>query len=78
VGPIMQALFLPIFFLYTGLRTDVGTIADWPGFRMLILVLAVAFLSTFGGAYVVSRLVGESNRNALTIDVCVNTRALWS
>jgi Kef-type K+ transport system membrane component KefB len=76
VGPIVQALFLPIFFAYTGLRTDVGTIAGWAGFRMLVLVLAVAFLSKFAGAYVASRLVGESNRSALTIGVCMNTRAL--
>ena len=55
VGPIVQALFLPIFFAYTGLRTDVGTIAGWAGFRMLLLVLAVAFLSKFAGAYAADR-----------------------
>jgi len=76
VGPIVQALFLPIFFAYTGLRTDVGTIEGWAGFVMLMLVLAVSFGSKFGGAYLASRLVGESNRSALTIGVCMNTRAL--
>jgi Kef-type K+ transport system membrane component KefB len=76
VGPIVQALFLPIFFAYTGLRTDIGMIQGWAGLAMLMLVLAVAFLSKFGGAYLSSRLVGESNRSALTIGVCMNTRAL--
>ena len=76
VGPIVQALFLPIFFAYTGLRTDIGTITGWAGFQMLLLVLAVAFVSKFVGAYGASRLVGESNRSALTIGVCMNTRAL--
>jgi len=76
VGPIVQALFLPIFFAYTGLRTDVGTIAGWAGFAMLMLVLLIAFSSKFGGAYAASRLIGENNRSALTIGVCMNTRAL--
>jgi Kef-type K+ transport system membrane component KefB len=76
VGPIVQALFLPIFFAYTGLRTDLGTIEGWSGFRMLMLILAIAFVSKFGGAYIASLLVGESNRTALTIGVCMNTRAL--
>ena len=76
VGPIVQALFLPIFFAHTGLRTDVGTIAGWAGFRMLMMVLAVAFVSKFVGAYAASRLVGETNRSALAIGVCMNTRAL--
>ena len=72
----MQALFLPIFFAYTGLRTDIGTIQGWAGFGMLMLVLAVAFGSKFGGAYLASRMVGENKRSALTIGVCMNTRAL--
>ena len=76
VSPIVWAFFLPIFFAYTGLRTDVGTIRGWPGATTLLLVLAVAFVSKFGGAYVAARLVCEGHRSALTIGVCMNTRAL--
>jgi len=76
VGPLVQAFFLPIFFAYTGLRTDIGTIEGWAGFTMLMLILALAFVSKFGGAYTAARLVGESNRSAFTIGVCMNTRAL--
>jgi Kef-type K+ transport system membrane component KefB len=76
VSPIVWAFFLPIFFAYTGLRTDVGTIRSWPGATTLLLVLAVAFVSKFGGAYVAARLVGERHRSALTIGVCMNTRGL--
>jgi Kef-type K+ transport system membrane component KefB len=76
VSPIVWAFFLPIFFAYTGLRTDVGTIQGWPGVAMLLLILALAFVSKFGGAYIAARLVGEGQRSALTIGVCMNTRAL--
>jgi Kef-type K+ transport system membrane component KefB len=64
--PEAQVFFLPIFFAYTGLRTDVGAIQGWSGLVTLLLVLAVAFVSKFGGAFVAARLVGEGHRSALT------------
>ena len=76
VSPIIWAFFLPIFFAYTGPRTDIGPIKGGPGLVTLLLVLAVAFSSKFGGAYVAARLVGEGQRSALTIGVCMNTRGL--
>lgn len=76
VGPLVQALFLPIFFAYTGMRTDIGTIHGWTGLATLLGVLGIAFASKFGGAYLAARVVGETNRSALTIGVCMNTRAL--
>src|SRR5882672_9812827 len=76
VSPIVWVFFLPIFFAYTGLRTDIGAIPGWSGLLTLVLVLAVAFVSKFGGAYAVARLVGEPHRSALTIGVCMNTRGL--
>jgi len=76
ISPIVWAFFLPIFFAYTGLRTDIGAIAGWPGLVTLVMILAIAFSSKFGGAYVAARLVGEGNRSALTIGVCMNTRGL--
>jgi Kef-type K+ transport system membrane component KefB len=75
-APLVQAFFLPIFFAYTGLRTDLGTIRGWDGVLTLLLVLAVAFTTKFGGAYAAARLVGESHRSAAAIGVCMNTRAL--
>jgi Kef-type K+ transport system membrane component KefB len=76
VTPIVWALFLPIFFAYTGLRTDITTIQGWPGLAMLVAALVIAFASKFGGAYLAGRFVGEAHRSALTIGVCMNTRGL--
>ena len=76
VAPLVTTLFLPVFFACTGLRTNVlglTTAAQW---IICALVIAVAFVSKFGGAYVGARLAGEDNRTALTVGVCMNTRAL--
>ena len=51
-------LLLPLFFAYTGLRTDVGLL-DRPELVLLTLVLlAVAIFCKFGGAMLAARVTG--------------------
>jgi Kef-type K+ transport system membrane component KefB len=76
VSPLVMMLLLPVFFAYTGLRTDIGSLDGWWGWAVCALVIVVAFGSKFGGAFLAAKAVGESNRSALTIGVCMNTRAL--
>ncbi|MFV8753492.1 cation:proton antiporter [Nannocystaceae bacterium ST9] len=76
VSPLVMMLLLPVFFAYTGLRTDIGTLDGWWGLAVCALVICVAFGSKFGGAFLAAKAVGETNRSALTIGVCMNTRAL--
>jgi K+:H+ antiporter len=76
VAPLVTTFFLPIFFAYTGLRTDIGTLNSSEAFLQCLLVVAIAFTGKLGGAYVASRLLGESHRSALTIGISMNTRGL--
>lgn len=76
VAPLVTTLLLPVFFAFTGLRTDIGTLDSWGEVGLCALVCLVAFAGKFGGAYVASRVIGEPRRRALTIATCMNTRAL--
>lgn len=76
IGGLVNAFFLPIFFAMTGLRTDVGALADADAWLQCALVCAVAFAGKFGGAYLAARATGEAHRSALTVGVCMNTRGL--
>jgi Kef-type K+ transport system membrane component KefB len=76
VSPLVNTFFLPIFFTYTGLRTSIGSLSTVSEVAICLLVVAVAFVSKFGGAYMGARLVGEDHRSALVLGVCMNTRAL--
>jgi Kef-type K+ transport system membrane component KefB len=76
VAPLVNTFFLPVFFAYTGLRTDIGTLGTTEARVECLLVCAIAFAGKFGGCYFASRIVGEPRRSALTIGVCMNTRAL--
>jgi Kef-type K+ transport system membrane component KefB len=76
VAPLVNTLLLPLFFAYTGLRTDVGSLGNWREFGLCLAVMAVAFTAKLGGVYAGARLAGESRNESLTIAICMNTRAL--
>ncbi len=72
----VTAFFLPIFFTYTGLRTDIGTMSGGMLWLMCGLVLLTAFVGKFGGCSVAARLSGLSWRDSSIVGVMMNTRAL--
>ena len=72
----VTVFFLPIFFTYTGLRTDIGTMSGRALWVMCALVLLAAFVGKFGGCWLAARLNGLPWREASIIGVMMNTRAL--
>src|SRR5450631_2361938 len=76
ISDVSLVMLLPIFFVYTGLRTHAGILnsgALWTGFG-LILVCAVA--GKFGGSALVARALGQTWRDSLSIGALMNTRGL--
>jgi len=76
VRDFVTVFFLPIFFTYTGLRTDIGTLAGGGLWVMCGLVLLAAFAGKFGGCCLAARFSGLSWREAGLVGVMMNTRAL--
>ncbi len=76
VSPLVNTFFLPVFFAFTGLRTDIGSLDSGREWAICAVVCGLAFATKFGGAYAGARIAGEPNRSALILGVCMNTRAL--
>jgi Kef-type K+ transport system membrane component KefB len=76
VVPIVNTLFLPVFFALTGLRTDVGSLHGVEGVVQCALICGVAFLGKYGGGYLGARLAGEPPRIAHVLAISMNTRGL--
>ena len=69
-------LLLPLFFTYTGLRTDVGLL-DRPELWILTLILiAIAIVGKLAGAYIAARIAGFKSKPAFVIGTLMNTRGL--
>jgi Kef-type K+ transport system membrane component KefB len=73
---MVLVLFLPAFFAFTGLRTEVGLLHDASDWLACLAIIAVATLGKFGGSFVAGRLVGLGWREASAIGVLMNTRGL--
>src|SRR5262249_43339168 len=75
---LVTAFFVPIFFTYTGLRTDIGTLNSAGLWLVCGLVLAAAIIGKFGGCGLAAWAGGLSRREAACVGALMNTRGLMS
>jgi len=75
-GQFVLVFFLPIFFAYTGLRTNIGGLDSLALWGWCGLTLLLATVGKFGGAYFGARWSGLDRDEAKVLGVLMNTRAL--
>lgn len=76
VAEFVSVFFLPIFFTYTGLRTNVGSLDSWSAWGWCALIIFGATAGKFIGAGLAARCVGMDWREAGCLGIMMNTRAL--
>ena len=76
VGHFVVVFFLPVFFTYTGLRTEIGSLASAEAWGWCGLLILLATVGKYGGAYLAARFVGLSHDESNVLGVMMNTRAL--
>ncbi|MBF2066170.1 MAG: cation:proton antiporter [Calothrix sp. C42_A2020_038] len=67
---------LPIFFAYSGLKTQIGLINSPQLWGLFLLVLVVGILGKYTGTYIAARIYGINNREASALGWLMNTRGL--
>lgn len=72
IEPIAMAVLIPLFFSYTGLRTNIGSI-HW---TYTLIIIALAVVAKVGGAFAGARLMGFDSKNAFALGCLLNTRGL--
>lgn len=76
VGQFVLVFFLPIFFTYTGLRTNMlglDSVQDW---AWCAAFFAVSVAAKIGPVYLAARASGIAHHDASMLGVLMNTRAL--
>ncbi|MCG3166395.1 MAG: Glutathione-regulated potassium-efflux system protein KefB [Bacteroidia bacterium] len=76
IEDVSLVLLLPLFFVFTGLRTQIGLLNDPTHWLVCFIVIAVAVVGKFGGSMVAARIVGEDWKSSLSIGALMNTRGL--
>ncbi len=76
VEDVSVILLLPLFFVFTGLRTQIGLINDPYLWKITGFIILVAVMGKFFGSALAAKFVGQSWRDSLTIGALMNTRGL--
>ena len=67
---------LPIFFAYTGLKTEIGLLNRGELWGMTALIIGVACAGKFGGSTLAAAATGMGWRESAAIGILMNTRGL--
>lgn len=73
---IAVILFLPIFFVITGLRTEINLLNDSELWNVFGLVILVAVVGKFLGSAIAAKIAGSNWEDSLSIGALMNTRGL--
>jgi Kef-type K+ transport system membrane component KefB len=76
VEDVSVILLLPLFFVFTGLRTQIGLINDPFLWKVTGCIIGVAVVGKFVGSAIAAKFVGQNWRDSLTIGALMNTRGL--
>lgn len=76
VEDVSVILLLPLFFVFTGLRTEIGLINEPYLWKVTGFIILVAVVGKFLGSALAAKFVGQSWRNSLIIGALMNTRGL--
>jgi Kef-type K+ transport system membrane component KefB len=76
VGRFVMVFFLPVFFTFTGLRTNVLGLSTLSDLQWLAVVLAASILGKIIPVYFAGRAVGFDRHQSWVLGALMNTRAL--
>jgi Kef-type K+ transport system membrane component KefB len=76
VGQFVMVFFLPIFFTFTGLRTNVLGLTSMEDMQWLGIVLVAAVAGKIVPVYIAGRMTGFSHDESFVLGSLMNTRAL--
>lgn len=71
-----SVLLLPLFFAFTGLRTQLGLLADWQSWMICGGIVLVAIAGKLLGSMGAARWTGMSWGDSFSLGVLMNTRGL--
>ncbi len=76
IEPFSSGFLLPLFFAFTGLRTQIGLLDDWQSWLMCLAIIGVAIAGKLGGSMMAARWTGMNWRESFSLGALMNTRGL--
>ncbi len=76
VEDFVLTLLLPLFFAYTGLRTNIVALGQWQLVLIMLGLIAIAIAGKYGGTLIAARTMRLPWRESTALGALMNTRGL--
>lgn len=76
IEDVSLVILLPLFFAFTGLKTQIGLLNNGITWLVCGLIITVAVAGKFGGSLLAARFTGQSWSDSFAIGALMNTRGL--
>jgi K+:H+ antiporter len=76
LSTFISVALLPLFFAFTGLRTQISLLDNWQSWLACAGIIAVAIAGKLGGGMLAARWAGMNWPDSISIGVLMNTRGL--
>jgi Kef-type K+ transport system membrane component KefB len=76
IEDVSVVILLPLFFAFTGLKTQIGLLNDGANWLVCGLIILVAVVGKFGGSLLAAKFTGQSWSDSFAIGALMNTRGL--
>jgi Kef-type K+ transport system membrane component KefB len=76
IEDVSLVILLPLFFAFTGLKTQIGLLNDGVSWLVCGSIILVAVAGKFGGSTLAARFTGQSWSDSFSIGALMNTRGL--
>lgn len=76
IEDVSLVLLLPLFFVYTGLRTEIGLLNQPVLWKYAILLILLSISGKFLGGFAASKLTGHGWKQSLMVGALMNSRGL--
>ena len=74
--PFSAGFLLPLFFAFTGLRTQIGLLDDWQSWLICLAIIGVAIVGKLGGSMMAARWTGMNWQESFSLGAQMNNRGL--
>ncbi len=76
IEAVVATVLLPVFFAFTGLRTEIGLLSGAALWGVCAVLIAAAVGGKLGGSALAARVTGASWSEAIAVGLLLNTRGL--
>jgi len=76
IEDLVVIVLLPLYFTFSGLRTDIGALNSPKAWGLTVLIICAAVTGKIGGATAAARFLKNGWRDSFTVGILMNTKGL--